>query len=61
MMRALFLGADFIMAGRPFIYGVAAIGEFGGDHVAHILIDDLKNNMVQLGVTSVTELRAHDT
>ena len=61
MMRALYLGADFIMAGRPFIYGVAAIGEYGGDHVAHILIDDLKNNMVQLGVTSVTELRAHDT
>jgi L-lactate dehydrogenase (cytochrome) len=56
-MRALYLGADFVLAGRPFIYGVAALGKYGGDHVAHILIDDLKNNMVQLGVRNVEELR----
>ncbi|WP_425237007.1 alpha-hydroxy acid oxidase [Ulvibacterium sp.] len=56
-MRALYLGADFVLAGRPFIWGVAALGKFGGDHIAHILIDDLKNNMVQLGVESVAELR----
>jgi len=57
MMRALYLGADFILVGRAFIYGVAAIGEYGGDHVAEILMDDLKNNMVQLGVGSIEELR----
>ena len=56
-MRALHLGADFVLAGRPFIYGVAALGKFGGDHVANILIDDLKNNMVQLGVGNLAELR----
>lgn len=56
-MRALYLGADFVLAGRAFIYGVAALGKYGGDHVAHILIDDLKNNMVQLGVTDLGELR----
>jgi len=56
-MRALFLGADFVLAGRSFIYGVAALGMYGGDHVAHILIDDLKNNMVQLGVRGLGELR----
>ncbi|WP_350285898.1 alpha-hydroxy acid oxidase [uncultured Croceitalea sp.] len=56
-MRALYLGADFVLAGRPFIYGVAALGNLGGDYVAHILIDDLKNNMVQLGVETVAELR----
>ena len=56
-MRALYLGADFILAGRPFIYGVAALGKYGGDHIANILIDDLKNNMVQLGVQSLEELR----
>ena len=50
VMRALYLGADFVLAGRPFIYGVAALGKYGGDHVANILIDDLKNNLVQLGV-----------
>lgn len=57
VMRALYLGADFVLAGRPFIYGVAALGKYGGDHVAHILMDDLKNNMVQLGVRNLEELR----
>ncbi len=59
-MRALYLGADFVLAGRAFIYGVAALGKYGGDHVAHILTDDLKNNMVQLGVTNLKELREAD-
>lgn len=57
IMRALYLGADFVMAGRPFIYGVAAIGQFGGDHAASILIDDLRNNMTQLGVKNINQIK----
>ncbi len=57
IMRALYLGADFCMAGRAFVYAVAALGKYGGDHAANILIDDLKNNMVQLGVPNLKELR----
>ena len=57
VMRALHLGANFVLTGRPFIYGVAALGKLGGDHIANILIDDLKNNMVQLGVHSLKELK----
>ena len=60
IMRALYLGADFTLAGRPFIYGVAALGKYGGDHVANILIDDLKNNMVQLGASNFEELKSAD-
>ncbi len=60
VMRALYLGADFVLAGRAFIYAVAALGKYGGDHAAHILIDDLKNNMVQLGVKNLGELRRAD-
>ncbi len=56
IMRALSLGADFVLLGRAFIYGVAALGRFGGDHVVEILMDDLKNNMVQLGVESLNAL-----
>jgi len=56
-MKALYLGADFVFAGRPFVYGVSAIGNLGGDHIAHILIDDLKNNMVQLGVKDLKALK----
>lgn len=60
IMRALYLGADFVLAGRPFVYGVAAIGEYGADHATHIFMDDLKNNMVQLGVSNFEELRMAD-
>ena len=60
IMRALYLGADFVFAGRPFFYGVAALGKYGGDHVANIFIEDLKNNMVQLGAAAIGEIRAGD-
>lgn len=57
IMRAIYLGADFVMAGRAFIAAVAALGKYGGDHAAHIFIDDLQNNMVQLGVANWGDLR----
>lgn len=57
LMRALHLGADFVLLGRAFVYGVAALGKYGGDHTVEILMNDLKNNMVQLGVKSLNELK----
>ena len=57
ILRALSLGADFVLLGRAFLYGVAALGTYGGDHVAEILMDDLKNNMGQLGVDSIREVK----
>ncbi len=55
--RALALGADFVMAGRPFLYGIAALGAEGGAHVAQLLANDLANNMIQIGVDKVAGLR----
>lgn len=55
ILRAIALGADFVLLGRAFMYGVAALGKLGGDHVADILIDDLKNNMVQIGIDRLDE------
>jgi L-lactate dehydrogenase (cytochrome) len=54
--RALALGADFVLLGRAFMYGVSALGAKGGDHVAQILKDDLANNMTQLGCRNISEL-----
>lgn len=54
--RAIALGADFVLLGRPFMYGVAALAEAGGDHAIEILREDLKNNMTQLGCRSLGEL-----
>ncbi len=60
VMKSLYLGADFVFLGRPFIYGVSALGKYGGDHICNILKDDLKNNMVQVGVRYLSEIGTVD-
>ena len=55
--RAIALGADFCFLGRAFLMGVAALGTKGAHHVGDVLIEELENVMVQLGVSSLEELR----
>ncbi len=57
VLRAIALGADFVLLGRAFMYGIAALGEKGGDHVARLLKEDIAGNMKQLGVASLEALR----
>ena len=57
MIRAFALGADFVLCGRAYMYGVAALGKYGGEHTTSILMDDLKNNMAQLGIERIEECR----
>ena len=59
ILRAISLGADFVFLGRAFIYGVAALGRYGGEHVVEILWGDLKNNMTQLGIEHLDQLKAN--
>ena len=61
VIRALALGADFVFMGRAFMFGVAAFGDSGGDHVAEILLADLMSDMHQLGVESIDEIKALET
>lgn len=58
VLRALALGADFVLMGRAFMYSVAALGAQGPDHAVRILSNDLKNNMSNLGCASFDELPA---
>ena len=55
--RAIALGADFVLLGRAFMYGVAASGEPGAEHTTRILSNDLKNNMSNLGCATLSALR----
>lgn len=57
VLRALSLGADFVMVGRPYLYGVSALGNSGADHVFNILHEDLVNNMKQLGIARPLDVR----
>ncbi|HKK36180.1 MAG TPA: alpha-hydroxy acid oxidase [Paracoccaceae bacterium] len=55
--RALALGADFVMLGRSFVYGVAAAGRPGAAHVMKVLRAELSNVMTQLGCNRIDELK----
>ncbi len=57
VLRAIALGADFVMLGRAFHYGLAALGEAGAAHVLDILRQDMISNMGQIGARSLAEVR----
>lgn len=57
VVRAIALGADFIMLGRPWLWGVAAFGARGADHVTHILTEDMTSAMIQMGIARPEEAR----
>ncbi|SFR35800.1 L-lactate dehydrogenase (cytochrome) [Yoonia tamlensis] len=57
ILRAISLGADFVMLGRAFHYGLAALGEAGAAHVVDILRQDMISNMGQLGAHHLADLR----
>ncbi|SEI80164.1 L-lactate dehydrogenase (cytochrome) [Pseudooceanicola nitratireducens] len=57
VVRAIALGADFIMLGRPWLWGVAAFGARGADHLTHILTEDMTSAMIQMGITRPEEAR----
>jgi L-lactate dehydrogenase (cytochrome) len=56
VLRALALGADFVMLGRAFHYGLAALGPVGAAHVLHILRADMVSCMGQMGALSFSDL-----
>ena len=57
ILRAIALGADFVMLGRAWHWGVAALGEPGAAHVTEILRDGLACDMGQMGIGRLAEVR----
>jgi isopentenyl diphosphate isomerase/L-lactate dehydrogenase-like FMN-dependent dehydrogenase len=53
---ALACGADFTFLGRPFVYGVGALGDKGGVHTINCLKMQLEQVMNQLGCATVSDL-----
>jgi L-lactate dehydrogenase (cytochrome) len=54
--RLLACGADFVLLGRAFMFGVAAVGALGGDHVIAILREELRSTLAQIGCRRVADL-----
>lgn len=57
--RSLASGADFTFMGRPFMYGVGALGKKGGDHTISILKIQLQQIMEQLGCEKIEDFPQH--
>ena len=57
--RAMSCGAEFTFMGRPFMYGVAALGRQGGDHTIAILKTQLHQVMQQLGCNETIDFSQH--
>lgn len=56
ILRALALGADFVMMGRAWHYALGALGEAGPEHLANMLASDVNANMGQIGAKSLQDL-----
>jgi len=54
--KALALGADGVLIGRPVLYGLAAAGAQGAEHALHILREEFDLSLAQLGLTTPSDL-----
>ncbi|KAF3973708.1 hypothetical protein CMV_002885 [Castanea mollissima] len=60
VFKALALGAQAVLIGRPVVYGLAAKGEYGVRKVIHMLKDELELTMALSGCPSVKDItRSH--
>jgi len=58
VLKALALGADFVFAGRPFLFAASVGGEAAVRHAIGILSSEIARNMALLGVRELSEVRA---
>jgi L-lactate dehydrogenase (cytochrome) len=56
ILRALALGADFVMMGRAWHYALGALGREGPAHLHDMLAKDMASNMAQIGATRLGDL-----
>ncbi|EHB54167.1 L-lactate dehydrogenase (cytochrome) [Mycolicibacterium rhodesiae JS60] len=62
VVTALALGADAVLVGRPFLYGLAVAGEAGVDAVLDILAAEIRQTLLLMGVAAAGDLgREHVT
>jgi (S)-mandelate dehydrogenase len=59
VLKAIALGADAVMLGRPALYGLAAGGEAGVAHALSLLRVEMERAMTLLGCHSLDELGPH--
>ncbi len=56
IVKSLALGANAVLLGRAPLYGLAAAGEAGVDHVLSLLKDEVDRTLAQIGCASASQL-----
>jgi (S)-mandelate dehydrogenase len=59
LVKAIAVGADMVMSGRPTLFGIAAAGEAGAYRALEIFHTEMDRIMAQLGLNSVDEISPH--
>lgn len=59
IVKAIAVGADLVMSGRPTLYGCAAAGEAGAYRALEIFQTEMDRIMAQLGLNRVDEISPH--
>lgn len=58
ILKALALGADVVLVGRPVAMGLGAAGESGARQVLGLLIDEFRRSMLLAGCASIADINA---
>jgi len=56
VVKALALGADFVMLGRSLLYGMGANGEQGLEQVLELIVNEVRLAMAQLGCANIEDI-----
>ena len=56
VIKALALGADAVLVGRPYVYGLAVAGQAGAERVLRILAAEVDLTLALIGASSSAEL-----
>ena len=56
ILRALALGADFVMFGRPLMYAIGADGAKGLRRIINLIKEELSTNLGLVGLTDINEV-----
>ncbi|MDB5601617.1 MAG: glcD3 [Xanthobacteraceae bacterium] len=59
VLKALALGAQAVLIGRPYIMGLAAAGPLGVAHVIRLLTDELAIAMALMGIRTLDQVGPH--
>jgi isopentenyl diphosphate isomerase/L-lactate dehydrogenase-like FMN-dependent dehydrogenase len=59
LVKAIAMGADLVMSGRPTLYGSAAAGAAGAYRALEIFQTEMDRIMAQLGLNTVEEITPH--